>query len=283
MWIEIRDRILKTARLLREFVEQCSLNRHRYTHYPRLLLAIAIVIVALDWVGKLTALQFVLGAFWRAIASLGPWVLLPSAFVMWVWLKYPNLRKRLSLPAFECRPISGDTLGASPGDDVTAKLAIKSSAWQERCTVRLLNAGLIHNGYLLAGPNWKPSISAARGESFLLRWSDSEASADPRYLDLAGDGNERTCDLLVLDRDNPKGFARFAAAIPADLKGRLAGIGGNGWWMLKISISSKKGLRQEVKLLAAVSDRDPGPINVQHWEPRGPAMLKETVPAGSAN
>lgn len=189
-------------------------------------------------------------------------------------------------PRFQSRPICGNTLlWAGDLDElekmrVTARLAIRNTSGKlrRRCSVRLENAWLLFHGYIMGSANTWPSICGARGEGFLLRWSDKEdASADRKYLDIQPDNAEHIVEVLVLDVHER--MARFAAANPDDLEKNLQGVK-NGWFQLHIKIASEDGTHHDSLWVAACSDRDPGPITLDYWEPRGPKILEEQKAEG---
>lgn len=224
----------------------------------------------LGWVGTVGAAVTVV----RAVISLGPWIILVAVGGLHVAVFWPEIRKRVFGASIAVRPIPGETLLAITEHEVIAKLAIRnlSSKTLTKCSVRLLDAYFIHNGYLCSGHQWHPSISSLRGESFFLRWSSTEPASDNRkYLDLPCDQEERFADILVLDKSVKSGAARFAAANSSDLESKCQGVDSR-WWKLRVLIASATA-SETVSLLAACSDRDPGPIALDLWEPRGEQIL----------
>lgn len=184
-------------------------------------------------------------------------------------------------PAFLARPIPGDTLPWAGNPElltkhrITARLAIRntSNTLLRKCSVRLQDAFLLQAGHILSGSCFFPSICNARGESFLLRWADSESStADQKYLDIPPDGAEHITEVLMLNV--PERSADFAPANRGDLENRLSGVA-NGWWKLRIKISAADGTHVDTEWVAACSDRDPGPITLDNWDPRGEAILRD--------
>ena len=215
------------------------------------------------------------------ISTVGPWIFVPLAFFVTGYAQWPNIKKRLwPDSAFDIRPMSGQTLIAPKGVPVLAQLAIKNTGATKLCdcSVRLMGAYPISYGALHLSEGTYPSRNPQRGETFLFRWSslETEAKQQQKYLDIAPDGAERMLDLLILDRDDPEGHAHFAAANPEDLTGKLQVIGGKRWWKLivRISSSSDQPNTKDVELVAGVSDRDPGPITLDLWHPRGEEILK---------
>jgi hypothetical protein len=132
-----------------------------------------------------------------------------------------------------------------------------------------MDAFYLRNGGLWDGLRMYPSVHSGRGETFLLRWADSESASDDRkYLDIPCDGVEHIADVLFIDESNPV-FALFAAANPNDSRS-LRGV--DNWCKLRLNISSQE-YSQQVELLAACGDRG-GPISLDYWLPRGEAILE---------
>ena len=215
------------------------------------------------------------------ISTVGPWIFVILAFLITLWAQWPSIHKRIwPDSAFDIRPMCGDTLIVSKDIPVLAQLAIKNTGSTKLCdcSVRLMGAYPISYGSLHLSESTFPSRNPLRGETFLLRWSslETEAKQQQKYLDIAPDGAERILDLLILDREDQAGRARFAAANPEDLTNKLQVIGGKRWWKLivRISSSSDKPNTKNVELVAGVSDRDPGPITLDLWHPRGEEILR---------
>lgn len=192
--------------------------------------------------------------------------------LFFLWVFWPDIKRRVWPPIFTLRPIHGDSLEAQfHGEPCMAKLAIKntSGAPMTRCSVRLESSYMVHfTGDVLE--YYRPSVSDARGESFFLRWSAREAaSADRKFLDIPDDDMEHVADLLEI---TPAfhGGALFCAANPAELP-TLGWIDDGRWWKLVVVVSADQGAAR-FTLIAACSERD-GPIPVYHWEDQGDGQL----------
>lgn len=177
---------------------------------------------------------------------------------------------------FAIRPLDGETLGRPPETDVFAKLAIKNTSGklQRKVSVRMVSAFQVMRGELWDEPGSFPSVHPLRAESFLLRWSKGEsATPDRKFLDIPCDGSERIADCLMLDRTPAnRGVANFCAANP-DETPDLKGIA-KAWWKLTIRVAAHNGEAEDIELVATCSDRDPGPITLQPWSPRGDRILE---------
>lgn len=262
----------------------CWCQTRRYPWTKRLLLFIApvpIIVWILDWVGRATAAMVVLESIWKGFVWLGPWVLWTPVVGFIVLANWDRAWAKIRHPAFGVRPLCGDTLPWAGNPELLAKrqiaarLAVRNASSKPlgRCSVRLQDAFLLQAGHVLSGACMYPSICNARGESFLLRWADSDStSSDRKYLDLPPDGTERIAEVLLLNVTTRS--ADFAAANPTDLENKLSGVA-NGWWKLRIKISAADGTHVDTEWVAACCDRDPGPITLDNWHPRGEAILRD--------
>lgn len=241
-----------------------------------------------SWTGMAFDSYILLGVAWSVLIWLGPYIFVPLSFVVIIYAHWPKIKTQLvgrPQPPFFARPMSGETLLLAMYPEklaearVTARLAIKNTSGKplHACTLRLVDAFLLHAGQVLE--YCQPSISSAKGESFLLRWADSESpSEDGKYLDMPPDDAERIAEVLILDV--PSRIALFAAANRADLKNRLPGILAGSWFKLRIKISASDGTFVDTEWCAACGDRDPGPIMFDYWhrpgelKGRGEAILE---------
>ncbi len=241
-----------------------------------------LLIKVLDWIGRGEGAVTLFGYLWNGFLALGSWVVVLVVAAILLYAHWPEISQRIKGPPFRIRPICGDTLGRGIAfletAEVVGRIAVTNNSGQplDNCTVRLIEAYRVHDGCILSGGCYYPSISSERGESFFLRWASTETiTANRRFLDIPSDGLERMADVLVLDNDNSAGVANFAAANPQDIEGKLTGIGGgDSWWKLTVLISSENGKSSKCELVASVSSRDPGPIILDNWKPRGEQIVE---------
>jgi len=247
------------------------LRSHRTFRFVAAAVAVSLPVInwVLNAVGQAQTALSLLGHTWKVITHpFFPLAVIGLLFGLSYWPILIRLRRK---PSFAIRPICGDTLTRQQTDGVTARLAIRnvSGCTLNGCSVRLMDAFPLHFGYVMNDPHCYPSVHSHRGESFLLRWSDHSA-IDGKFLDIPSDDAERIAEVIVLSAGRPL----FAAADGNDLDGKMEGIGFGRWVKLGIKVAAANGEFDDFELVAACSDHDPGPIMLDHWQPRGEEILK---------
>jgi hypothetical protein len=242
-----------------------------------------LVIRFLDWIGRAGDAVVVLHWIWSFVVSMGTFVAVPVALAILAIAHWDKVSKQFRLwfygPAFKARTIPRGWVG-NPFQEtgtLVARLAITNTSSQNltKCSVKLVEACMLMRGKIWRGHGAYPSISPERGEGFLLRWASTEnATADRKFLDMPTDGSEHIADVLVLNLHGAHPSADFAAANPSDIGSKLRGFSTGSWWKFTILISSETGNSAKLDFVAALGP-DPGPINLDHWHPRGEKILEK--------
>jgi hypothetical protein len=235
--------------------------------------------ILLDMVGTAGDAVTFFPWLWNEFVAFGQWTLLPAVVAIQVIAHWDQLKRFFSKPPFAIRPICGQTFARPPEREVIAKLAIKNTSGKplNGVSVRLMGAyQIMDQGFLWDSSSAWPSIHPERAETFLFRWSSGEpATPDRKLLNIPSDGAERIADCLILNISDARGSADFAAANPDDIQDKLSRIGGNNWWKLIVLVADDSGSAETIELVAAVADRDPGPITLDYWHPRGEQIMED--------